>query len=163
MIDLLSSIISTLSDIAAAIARNPLIYLPLLGTWFITSIYFIINHDEKHGHTYVMSTGIAHVFTAYMISPLAIPNISWNISDLRIVVVIILFAYGAILTVLGVMKTFPDFLAEFFGDPGHALVPSLLSILYIQDKIPIDLASFLVVAVPVFVVSAVKVMRRINK
>ena len=147
-------------QILSAIMSNPLVYLPLIGAWLLTALYFIVNKDEKHGHTYVMSTGIALMFTAYIISPFAIPDIEWSFSDLRIIVIMALFCYGVILAVLGIARTFPDFLAEFFGDPGHALIPSIMAVLYIEKGIPFDWLTFSIIAVPVFIVSIIKVYRR---
>ena len=159
----ISIILQRITEILSAIASNPFVYLPLIGAWIITSLYFIINHDEKHGHTYVMSTGIAHVFTAYIISPFAKQDLEWAVSDLRTIVVLILFAYGLLLIILGVMKAFPDFLAEFFGDPGHALAPGLMSVLYVEDKIPFGWLTFFIILVPVLIVSIIKIIRRFSR
>ncbi len=156
----ISIIIERAVQIGFAIIDNPLIYIPLIGSWIITASYFIINHDERHGHTYVMSTGIAHIFTAYMVSPLAMPGMTWNISNPKIIAMIVLLAYGIFLTICGVMKTFPDVLAEFFGDPGHALIPSMMVLLYLFNNISFDWSTFIVIAVPVLVVSALKIYRR---
>lgn len=153
-------IINRISEILSAIVANPIVYLPLIGAWLITAIYFIINRDEKHGHTYVMSTGIAHIFTAYIISPFARPELSWSFSDLRIIVVVILFSYGILLVILGISKAFPDFLAEFFGDPGHALVPALMAVLYVEEKIPFEWLTFFIILIPVLVIGFIKVYRR---
>ena len=108
-----------MAEIFLAIIGNPLVYLPLIGAWIITSIYFIINKDEALGHTYVMSTGIAHIFTAYVVSPFAKSDVPWSLGDLRTIVVLILFLYGVFLVVLGILKAFPDALAEFFGNESH--------------------------------------------
>ena len=153
-------ILQRAQEVVSAIVSKPIIYFPLIGAWVITGLYFIINKDEKHGHTYVMSTGIALVFTAYIISPFNVPEITWSFSDLRTVVVILLFFYGLILTVLGIMRSFPNFMAEFFGDPGHALIPSLMAILYIEEDIPFDWTTFFAVATPVLILSIIKVYRR---
>jgi hypothetical protein len=110
-----------------------------------------------------MSTGIAHLFTAYMISPFAIPSIQWSFSDLRTIVVVALFAYGFLLTTLGISKAFPDLLAEFFGDPGHALVPSLMAVLYVEANVPFDWTTFVIIAVPVLIVGGIKISRKFSK
>ena len=156
----ISLILGRASDILSAIVSNPIVYLPLIGSWLIIAAYFIINKGEKHGHTYVMSTGIAHIFTAFIISPLAKTEMPWSFSDLRTIVVTILFSYGLILVILGIMKAFPDFLAEFFGDPGHALVPALMGILYVEENIPFEWLTFFIIFVPVLIVSTIKVYRR---
>jgi hypothetical protein len=148
--------------VLSAVVSKPLVYLPLIGVWIVTGIYFIMNHDEKHGHSYVMSTGLAQVFTAFMISPFAKPELEWSFSDIRTVVVLMLFVYGLLLTVLGIIKAFPDFLAEFFGDPGHALVPSMMAVMYVEDKVPFDRVTFGIIAVPVVIMSAVKILRRFS-
>jgi hypothetical protein len=159
---LVAAVLERLMIIAGAVFSKPLVYLPLIGVWLVTGIYFIVNHDEKHGHSYVMSTGLAHVFTAFMISPFAKSDLAWSFSDIRTVVVLILFAYGIFLTVLGIIKAFPDLLAEFFGDPGHALVPSMMAVLYVEDTVPFDWTTFMILVVPVVIVSAVKVVRRFS-
>ncbi|MFT4343580.1 MAG: hypothetical protein ACMXYE_02425 [Candidatus Woesearchaeota archaeon] len=159
---MISELLYRTIEIWSAFLADPIIYFPLLGSWIITVSYFIINHDEKHGHTYVMSTGIAHIFTAYIISPLAVPDIAWNFSDLRIIVVGLLFVYGCVLVIFGITRSVPDFLAEFFGDPGHALIPSLMAILYIHNSIAFDWFTFTVVATPVFILSGIKLYRRIK-
>lgn len=143
-----------------AVIGNPLVYMPLIGAWFITEIYFIINCDEAHGHTYVMSTGIVLIFTSYMISPFAIKHLSWSLLELRTFVVMALFLYGGFLIIFGIMKLFPDFLAEFFGDPGHALVPSMMGILYIEHNIAFDRVTFAIIVTPVLILSVVKTFKR---
>ena len=159
----INTLVGRISEILSAVISNPLVYLPLIGAWVITSLYFIINRDEKHGHTYVMSTGIAHIFTAYIISPFAIPNIEWSLSDLRTIVVLVLFFYGLILTVMGISRAFPDILAEFFGDPSHALVPALMAVLYIEEGIPFDWLTFCIILVPVLILSFIKIYRRLRR
>ena len=148
--------------IASAVIHDPLVYFPLIGAWFITELYFIINADDKHGHTYVMSTGIALIFTAFMISPFAIKDISWSYSQLRTGVVVALFLYGFFLILFGIMRLFPHFLAEFFGAPGHALVPSMMAILYIQKNIPFDRITFAIVVAPVLMLGTIKTLRRLH-
>lgn len=149
-------------QIAAAMVHEPLVYLPLVGAWFITELYFIVNCDEAHGHTYVMSTGIALIFTAFMISPLAIDNISWTYSKLRTLVVVLLFLYGCFLVLFGILRLFPHLLAEFFGAPGHALVPSMMVVLYIQHDIAFDWTTFIIIASPVLLLGTLKTLRRMH-
>jgi hypothetical protein len=144
-----------------AVIRDPLVYLPLIAAWFITELYFIIHSDEAHGHTYVMSTGIALIFTAFMISPFAIKNISWSFSQLRTFVVVSLFLYGFFLVLFGILNLFPSFLAEFFGAPGHALIPCMMAILYIQHNIAFDRVTFIVIATPVLAFGTLKTLRRL--
>lgn len=145
-----------------AVIGNPLIYMPLIGAWFITEIYFIINCDEAHGHTYVMSTGIVLIFTSYMISPFAIKHISWSLLELRTLVVMALFFYGVFLIIFGIKKLFPGVLAEFFGDPGHALVPSMMGILYIEHGIAFDRVTFAIIFSPVLILSVIKTYKRLS-
>ena len=157
----LSLIFDRMIQIMGAVVGSPLIYLPLIGAWFITELYFIVNCDEPHGHTYVMSTGIALIFTAFMISPFAIRDISWSLMKLRTFVVVALFLYGMLLVLFGIMKLFPHFLAEFFGAPGHALVPSMMAILYIEHGMAFDRVTFAVIVAPVLVLSSLKIFRRL--
>ncbi|MEN8254275.1 MAG: hypothetical protein ABFR33_02290 [Verrucomicrobiota bacterium] len=149
-------------QIMVAVIGNPLVYLPLIGAWFITESYFIINCDEPHGHTYVMSTGIALIFTAFMISPFAVRDISWSLMELRTFVVMVLFFYGVLLVFFGIMKLFPGFLAEFFGAPGHALVPSMMAILYLEHGMAFDRVTFVIIVAPVLALSALKTFRRLS-
>ncbi|MCF7849172.1 MAG: hypothetical protein K9M45_09995 [Kiritimatiellales bacterium] len=158
----LSLILHRMAQIMVAIIGNPLVYLPLIGAWFITELYFIINCDEAHGHTYVMSTGIVLIFTACMISPLAVKNISWYPVELRTFVVVAMFLYGLFLVFFGILKLFPDFLAEFFGDPGHALVPSMMGILYIEHNIAFDRLTFAIIVTPVLILSVIKIFKRLS-
>ena len=157
-----SSLIHRIARILDAVISDPLVYLPLLGAWFITELYFIVNCDEAHGHTYVMSTGIALMFTAFMVSPFTIDDISWSYSKLRTAVVVGLFLYGVLLVLCGILRMFPRFLAEFVGAPGHALVPSMMAILYIQHNIPFDRTTFVIIAVPVILLGTLKTLRRLG-
>jgi hypothetical protein len=156
-----SLVIHRIVDIAFAVCGHPLVYLPMIGAWLITEMYFIINCDEAHGHTYVMSTGIALIFTAFMISPLSAQSVSWSLLQLRTLVVLALFFYGLFLVVFGIKKAFPGLLAEFFGDPGHSLVPGMMAILYIEEDIPFDWLTFWVVVAPVMTLGTVKTYRRL--
>jgi len=158
----LSLILDRAIQIMAAMISNPLVYLPLIGAWLITESYFIINCDEPHGHTYVMSTGIALIFTAFMISPFAVRDISWSLMELRTFVVMALLFYGVLLVFFGILKLFPRFLAEFFGAPGHALVPSMMAILYLEHGMAFDRVTFVIIVAPVLVLSALKTFRRLS-
>ncbi|MCK5676171.1 MAG: hypothetical protein KAH99_04055 [Verrucomicrobia bacterium] len=149
-------------QIMGAVIDNPLVYLPLIGAWFITESYFIINCDEPHGHTYVMSTGLALIFTAFMISPFAVRDISWSLMELRTFVVMVLFFYGVFLVFFGIMKLFPGFLAEFFGAPGHALIPGMMAILYIEHGMAFDRVTFVAIVAPVLTLSTLKTFRRLS-
>ncbi|MFH1211531.1 MAG: hypothetical protein V1659_01230 [Candidatus Woesearchaeota archaeon] len=157
---MVGALIERTAEIFSAMAGNPMVFLPLIGSWIVTSIYFIINNDESHGHSYVMSTGIAHIFTAYMVSPLATSAVTWDFKDIKLLIVLALFVFGLILTILSLIKALPDFLVEFFGDPGHALAPSLMAILYINNDIPFDWTTFSVIIAPILVVFGIKLIRR---
>lgn len=157
-----SFIIERIDRIVRIVAANPLVYMPMIAAWLIAELYFIIHRDETHGHGSVMSTGLTLVFTSYMISPFAIKDISWCLFHLRTLVVMGLFLYGLFLLVLGMRKQLPVCMAEFFGDPGHPLVPGLMGILYIEEGVPFDWLTFSVIAVPVMVLSVVKDFRRLT-
>ena len=155
-----SLIIERIDVIARSVFCQPLVYMPMIGAWLIAALYFIIHRDEAHGHTCVMSTGIALIFTSYMISPFAIKDVHWELLQMRTLVVASLFFYGLFLVVVGIRKIFPGFLAEFFGDPGHSLVPGMMGVLYIEQNIPFDRATFYVIVAPVLCLSLVKTFRR---
>lgn len=157
-----SLVIERIERIAHIVVAHPLVYMPMIGAWLITELYFIINREEAHGHTYVMSTGIALIFTAYMISPFAIKDVAWAFLQMRTLVVMSLFLYGLFLVVFGIRKKFPGFLAEFFGDPGHALVPGMMGVLYVEENIPFDWMTFAIITVPVLFLSLVKTFRRLT-
>ncbi|MCF7817428.1 MAG: hypothetical protein K9M54_06065 [Kiritimatiellales bacterium] len=157
-----SVVIHRIGQIMEAVIGNPLVYLPLIGAWFITEMYFIIHCDEVHGHTSVVSTGIALIFTAFMISPCAIKNIAWSLFELRTLVVVALLFYGLFLVFYGFVKLFPGFLAEFFGAPGHALVPSMMGILYIEHNIAFDRLTFAIIVTPVLVLGVIKTIKRLS-
>jgi len=145
----ISIILERVLLIGSAILQEPLIYFPLIGSWILTSIYYLINSDEGYGHSSAFSNGIAHIFTAYMISPLIKSDILWEFTDLKILITLGLFAYGVLIITLSITQIIPEFLAGFIGDPGHALVPSLMAILYVDQNIPFDLLTFAIIAIPV--------------
>ncbi len=157
-----SLIIERIDWIVRIVAGNPLVYMPMIGAWMIRTLYFIIHRGDTHGHGSVMRTGIVLVFTAYMISPFAIKDISWSLFHLRTLVVMGLFLYGMFLLVFGMRQQLPACMAEFFGDPGHPLVPGLMGILYIEEGVPFDWLTFSIIAVPVMVLSMVKTFRRLT-
>ncbi|MDF7808327.1 hypothetical protein P4E94_12810 [Pontiellaceae bacterium B12219] len=148
-------------DIAKIVIDEPLVYLPLIGAWLITELYFIIHSDEAHGHTNVMSTGITLVFTAYMLSPFAQDAGEGSYFGLRnMALVLVLFLYGLFLVFAGIRRSFRPWVAEFFGVPGHSLVPGLMGILYIEHRIPFDEVSFFIIASPVIFLGIIKSYRR---
>lgn len=149
-------------DIIAAIGSNPLVYLPIIGSWFITAIYFIVNPTDNRGFTYVMSTGIAHIFTAYAVSPFAKYGVYWDFGDMRTIVVLALFTYGLFLILMGMMHEFPNWLAEFFGDPSHALVPSLMAVLFVENQIPFDWTTAIIVAFFPVILYSISIYRRVQ-
>lgn len=151
-----------LIDIAKIVHDHPLVYLPLIGAWLITELYFIVNADEAHGHTYVMSTGITLVFTAYILSPFAVSEEGAYFGRLHVLLVSALSAYGFFLILFGIRKKFHPWIAEFFGDPGHALVPAMMGILYIEHNIPLDRITLLIVASPVIALALTKTWRRLK-
>jgi hypothetical protein len=157
-----SLIIERIERIAHIVVANPLVYMPMIGTWLITEFYFIVNREESHGHTCVMSTGIALIFTSYMISPFAIKDIEWAFMQMRTLLVVTLFLYGVFLIIIGIRKKFPGFLAEFFGDPGHSLVPGMMGVLYVDENVPFDRMTFAIIVVPVMFLSLVKGFRRLT-
>jgi hypothetical protein len=146
--------------IAEIVYDNPLVFLPLMGAWLIAELYFIINSGDHHGHTYVMSTGITLIFTAYMISPLADPDGTY-FGRMHLILVLALFTYGTLLIIFGIQKKFRPLLVEFFGAPGHALIPSMMGILYVFHNIPVDKITLLIIATPVVFLAVVKTWRRI--
>lgn len=158
----LSGIYHRIIRIAEIVYDHPLIYLPLIGAWLITELYFIINSDDVHGHTYVMSTGITLIFTSYMISPFALGPDSTYFGQKHLALVLIIFLYGLFLVAAGIRRKFHPFLAEFFGSPGHSLIPGMMGILYIEHNIPFDKVTLLIIASPVLFLGTVKTLRRIG-
>lgn len=157
-----ADIIHRIACITEVVTDHPLVYFPLIGAWLITELYFIVNAEESHGHTYVMSTGITLIFTAYIISPFAIKTITWHLSELRTLLVLSLFCYGLFLALFGILNKFPPLLAEIFGDPGHSLVPGMMGILYIESNIPFDRITLIIIASPIILLSIIKTIRRIK-
>ena len=149
-------------EILKIILADPIIYFPLVGAWMITSIYFLVHPSENHGETYVMSTGITLLFTSYVISPLANPNLFWTTDDPRTMIVLGIFLYGTLLITLGILKKTPQFLENILGDSGHSLVPTLMAILFIEKQIPLDKITLLVLAIPVIILSIFKNYRKIK-
>jgi hypothetical protein len=157
----LSLIYHRIIDISKIVIGEPLVYLPLIGAWLITELYFIIHSDEVHGHTYVMSTGITLIFTSYMLSPFAQEASDGSYFGLRnLALVLLLFMYGLFLVISGIRRKFRPWIAEFFGAPGHSLVPGLMGILYIEHRIPLDEVTLVVIASPVIVLGIIKSFRR---
>jgi len=147
-------------EIFAAIIGNPLVYLPLIGSWFVTAMYFILNAKEDRGYTYTMSSGIAHVFTAYVVSPFAHADIGWSFSDIRTIIVMALFVYGLFLIIIGIIHGVPKWMAEFFGDPGHALIPGIMAVLLVENQIPFDLFTFILVSIPPTITGGISMYRK---
>ncbi|MDF7800956.1 hypothetical protein P4C99_15880 [Pontiellaceae bacterium B1224] len=157
----LSLVYHRIIDIAKIVVDEPLVYLPLIGAWLITELYFIIHSDEAHGHTNVMSTGITLVFTAYMLSPFAQDVDEGTYFGLRnLALVLMLFLYGLFLINAGIRRSFRPWIAEFFGAPGHSLVPGLMGILYIEHRIPFDETTLIIIASPVVFLGIIKSFRR---
>jgi hypothetical protein len=157
----LSLIYHRIIDIAKIVIDQPLVYLPLIGAWLITELYFIIHSDEAHGHTNVMSTGITLVFTAYMLSPFAQDAADGSYFGLRnLALDLMIFLYGLFLINAGIRRSFRPWIAEFFGAPGHSLVPGLMGILYIENRIPFDEVTLFVIASPVIFLGIIKSIRR---
>jgi len=129
------------------IIANKLTFIPLIGSWVIRTLYLIINPDEERGHTYVIATGLALLFTGYSISPFA-KDYPLAIS-IEFILSLGLAGYGILLIVLGLFKLMPEFLIDFFGDPGHVIIPAVLAIIYVTSDIPVDIAAIAAVAVPV--------------
>lgn len=158
----LSAIYHRIIDIAEIVYDHPLIYLPLIGAWLITELYFIINSDDAHGHTYVMSTGITLIFTSYMISPFALDPDGTYFGRKHLALVLVIFLYGLFLVACGIRRKFHPFLAEFFGAPGHSLVPGMMGILYIEHNVPFDKVTLLIIASPVICLGTLKTLRRMG-
>ena len=107
-------------------------------------------------------TGITLIFTSYMISPLALESEGTPFGLRNLALVSALFLYGLFLVIAGIRRKFHPWLAEFFGDPGHSLVPGMMGILYIEHNIPFDKVSLLIIASPVVFLGTVKMLRRMG-
>jgi hypothetical protein len=146
--------------ILETITSNPLVYFPMIGAWLITEIYYILYCDEKHGQSAVMSTGIALMFTALVLAPASPRLLLSTLPQLRTLVILLLFFYGLFLVIFGLGQHLPGSLAEFFGAPGHSLVPGMMAILYIEQGIPFDRYTFGLILTPVLTLGTIKMYRR---
>lgn len=154
-----SLLLPRLQDIIAIIWNYPGAYLPILGAWIVTAIYFVIHPSEHPGHTYAMSTGIALAFTAISVIFKGVATYSAEWGTIGFYLMIGLIAYGALLVVLAMAHSLPEVLADVLGDPGHVLIPTLLALFYIDGSVPIDLVTLAVVAIPVVILILLKYIR----
>lgn len=146
--------------ILAVIIAFPGAYLPILGSWVVTAIYFVMHPGEHPGYTYAMSTGIALAFTAVSVifRGVATYSVTWGTTGFYLMVGLIV--YGIVLILLGITHLIPEIIADFLGDPGHCLIPTLLALFYVDGKVPIDLTTFLVLFIPVIVLIILKYVRQ---
>lgn len=157
-----TQLIPRLYQIFSIVAHYPGAYLPIIGAWIVTAIYFIAHPGEHPGFTYAMSTGIALAFTAISVIFKGVATYSVTIPSAGFYVMIGMIVYGAALIVLSIMHFLPEFLADAFGDPGHVFVPTMLALFFIDGAIPIDLTTLAVIAVPTITLIAVKYVRMLT-
>jgi|GEM_PF-2901920 len=158
-----NEILPTIFKIIAVFFKYPGAYLPILGSWIITSAYFIIHHEEKPGHTYAMSTGIALAFTGISIIFNGVATYSVRVGTIQFYAVLWMVLAGIILIVISLLKYIPDWIADFFGDPNILIVPTLLVLFFVDGSIRINLTTFVVVVVPALFLMFLRFLRQITK
>lgn len=154
-----TQLIPRLLQIFSIIVKYPGAYLPIIGAWIVTAIYFIAHPSEKPGFTYAMSTGIAMAFTAVSVIFRGVATYSVTIPSAGFFVMLAMIIYGVVLIVLSIFHLLPEILADIFGDPGHVFVPTMLALFFIDGGVPIDLTTLTVIAVPTIVLIAAKYIR----
>lgn len=148
-----------LQQILNVIIAFPGAYIPILGAWIVTAIYFIIHPGEHPGYTYAMSTGISLAFTGISVIFKGVATYSVTYGTTAFYLIVGLIVYGVILIVLGITHIVPEIIADFFGDPGHVVIPTLLVLFFIDGRVPIDLTTIVVLLIPVLVLVLLKYIR----
>jgi hypothetical protein len=155
-----SLMLPRLQQIINIIIAFPGAYLPIVGAWVVTAIYFIIHPGEHPGYTYAMSTGIALAFTAISVIFKAVATYSVDYGTTGFYLMVGLIIYGVILIILGITHIIPELVADFLGDPGHVVIPKLIALFYVDGRVPIDLTTIVVLVIPVLGLIILKYVRQ---
>ncbi len=157
------------SQVWALIMSEPIVYLPLIGIWFIFEFYYLVsssNDDIKESD--LLENSISSIYVAIMISPIVtnVSKFSFNVftnPTPRTVLSMILFGYAAFLMICAFTKILPKFLVYLFGGASIDTMFTMLALIYVDGKIPIDMATVIVILIPVIFMHILKFFRRLTK
>jgi len=147
---LLSDFIARLGDLWAVFLEHPKVYFPIIGEWFLVLLYLIISRT-KEGVADVYASGVTLLFIGFELMPFH----DIQLSDATVYLSIGLMVWGVLLIIAAAAKFVPDALARVLGSPSATMLPAMLVILAIETKVPIDIVTLLIFAVPVAIMGII--------
>ena len=150
------------------IASDIVIYGSIILIWLLYELYFIVRKEEgnvEHSSVNLIDNAVSSIYIALLISP-----IFENASKLsiglfthpspRTMLSMILFGYAGFLTIMAFTNALPGFLIFIIGGSAFDTLLTFLALIYIDSKMPIDLTTVTVIAIPILSVMALKLLRR---
>jgi len=151
-----------LVQIFEVFAEDPLLYIPLVGWWFIFELYYLFHHSDEIREVDVLDNGLSALYTGIYISPIVqgmTAEAFLNPSS-KTILSYIFVAYGIFLVIAAFTKFLPQFLTTLFGGAAIDLVATLFSIFYVEGLIPIDLATVAIIFSPILLLKIGGLLRK---
>ena len=157
------------AQILNLILGDPLVYLALLGIWLLFEIYYLVsNSDNDIKESDLLENSISSIFVSLMISPLITGGGKLSIAAFanptsKTMLSIILFVYACFLIFCAFTKILPHFMVYILGGASIDTTFTMLALIYVDGKIPIDLATVSVVLIPVIIMHILKLFRKFGR
>ena len=157
------------SQILQLILSDPLVYLPLLGIWFLFELFYLVsNSDSDVKESDLLENSISSIYVAIMISPIIssggkITLAAFANPSARTFLSIILFIYASLMIFFAFTKILPHFMVYILGGASLDTTFTMLALIYVDGKIPIDFATVSVILIPVIIMHILKLFRKFGR
>ena len=139
-------------DIVGVLTKDPLLYIPMLGWWLIFELYYLKHRHDEIRDVDVLDNGLSAIYTGIYISPIVqgLAATAFTAPTNKTMLSFIFMGYGLFLVIVAFTKLLPRFLVTLFGWAAVDLIVSILAIFYVDNVVPIDLATIAIIVVPIF-------------
>ncbi len=154
---------------SVAILDQPLIYMPILGVWFLFELYYIVSSSENDiKESDILGNGVSSVYTAIMISPLVYGGGDFSLSAFadpspRTLLSIGLFVYSGFMIVAAFTKILPKFIVDILGGASLDTFLTVLALFYVDAIVPVDFPLIVAMLIPVIILQVLKFIRGMTK
>ena len=154
-------------EVFGVIVGDPLVYLPLLGMWLMFEVYYIISSsDGDVKESDLLENSVSTIYVAFVISPVFEEGLSlaaFSDPTPRTILSIILFCYAGFLIIAAYTKMLPQFMVHILGGASLDMFATMLALLYVDGKVPIDLATIAVIFIPIALMYVLQTLRKFGR
>ena len=156
------------AQVITVIKGEPLVYLHLLGIWFIFELYYIVSSsDSDVKEQDLIENSISSIYVALVISPFfgegGFSLAAFTNPSPRTWLSVILLCYASFLIIMAFTKALPQFMLHILGGASIDMVGTMLALIYVDGSIPFDLATVAIVLLPVLCMYIFQFLRRLSR